>query len=115
MSDAMRLIEAGEAFAPGEQPPIVLSWEDYKALVAERDEAREQLETAKKASIWCTCDECGFYRSDGQQMRRERDEARQCAREIRNRLREFSGQSTDARKEVLAQEAAHPWLKEPTL
>lgn len=40
-SDAMRLIEAAEAAMPGEQPPIVLLWEDYRALVAERDEARQ--------------------------------------------------------------------------
>lgn len=37
MSDEMRLIEEAEETTPGEQPPMVLSWDSYKALVHERD------------------------------------------------------------------------------
>jgi hypothetical protein len=71
LGNAQRLIATAEAQTPGEQPPIVLLWEDYKELVAERDKARIEYRSAQGLA--------NQFLRDADQALRERDQARGAA------------------------------------
>lgn len=102
LGNAQRLIANAEAQTPGEQPPIVLLWEDYKAMVAERDAALALADDRER--------DLEPYEEEIDTLRQERDEARRIARMCYRFAK--GGHASDGPKILLADlETAFPeWL-----